>query len=184
MDVFQMGAGTSFHMNVNEVLANRASEIIGGKRGEYTLVHPNDHVNLGQSTNDVFPTAMRLSVLMLLQNSFLISLKDMEDAFFVKADEFDVAISPPLIDELNRVLTYPRVRKYLKASEEELEDFLRHLRTTAIVVEPQMTVDVVQKDPDDNRVLECALAGGASYIVSGNTHLLDTECYPVQRLPD
>jgi putative PIN family toxin of toxin-antitoxin system len=94
-----------------------------------------------------------------------------------EADEFDVAISPPLIDELNRALTYPRVRKYLKASEEELEAFLKHLRTAAIVVEPQMTVDVIQQDPDDNRVLECALAGGASYIVSGNTHLLELKEY-------
>jgi aspartate ammonia-lyase len=56
VDVFQMGAGTSFHMNCNEVLANRSEEILGGKRGEYKLIHPNDHVNMGQSTNDVYPT--------------------------------------------------------------------------------------------------------------------------------
>ena len=59
VDVFQAGAGVSFHMNTNEVLANRANEILGGKLGEYTEVHPNDHVNYGQSTNDVFPTGMR-----------------------------------------------------------------------------------------------------------------------------
>jgi aspartate ammonia-lyase len=64
VDVYQAGAGTSHNMNTNEVLANRASEILGGARGEYTLVHPNDHVNMGQSTNDVFPTATRLSLLM------------------------------------------------------------------------------------------------------------------------
>ena len=69
VDVFQMGAGTSFHMNCNEMIANRASEILGGRRGEYKLVHPNDHVNLGQSTNDVFPTAMRLSVLFMLRDN-------------------------------------------------------------------------------------------------------------------
>jgi aspartate ammonia-lyase len=63
VDVYQAGAGTSHNMNTNEVLANRASEILGGKRGEYTVVHPNDHVNMGQSTNDVFPTAMRLALL-------------------------------------------------------------------------------------------------------------------------
>ena len=61
VDVFQMGAGTAFHMNVNEVLANRANEILGGGRGTYEHVHPNDHVNRGQSTNDVFPTAMRVA---------------------------------------------------------------------------------------------------------------------------
>ena len=64
VDVFQAGAGTSHNMNANEVLANRASEILGGRRGEYTAVHPNDHVNMGQSTNDVYPTTTRLALLM------------------------------------------------------------------------------------------------------------------------
>ena len=64
VDVYQAGAGTSHNMNANEVLANRASEILGGARGEYRLVHPNDHVNMGQSTNDVFPTATRLALLL------------------------------------------------------------------------------------------------------------------------
>jgi aspartate ammonia-lyase len=63
VDVYQAGAGTSHNMNTNEVLANRAAEILGGRRGEYTVVHPNDHVNMGQSTNDVFPTATRIAVL-------------------------------------------------------------------------------------------------------------------------
>ena len=61
VDAYQAGAGTSFHMNVNEVIANRACELLGGKRGNYSLVHPNDHVNMAQSTNDVIPTAMRLA---------------------------------------------------------------------------------------------------------------------------
>ena len=65
VDVFQAGAGTSHHMNVNEVLANRATEILGGARGDYHLVHPNDHVNYGQSTNDVIPTAIRIGALVL-----------------------------------------------------------------------------------------------------------------------
>jgi aspartate ammonia-lyase len=64
VDVFQAGAGTSHNMNANEVLANRAAEILGGRRGEYTAVHPNDHVNMGQSTNDVYPTTTRLALLM------------------------------------------------------------------------------------------------------------------------
>ena len=66
VDPFQAGAGTSHNMNANEVLANRAGEILGGKRGEYGKVHPNDHVNMAQSTNDVFPTAMRLAALHML----------------------------------------------------------------------------------------------------------------------
>ena len=64
VDIYQAGAGTSHNMNVNEVLANRASELLGGKRGEYSLVHPNDHVNMGQSTNDVFPSATRVALLL------------------------------------------------------------------------------------------------------------------------
>jgi aspartate ammonia-lyase len=64
VDVYQAGAGTSHNMNVNEVLANRASELLGGAKGEYRLVHPNDHVNMGQSTNDVYPSATRLALLL------------------------------------------------------------------------------------------------------------------------
>ena len=64
VDVYQAGAGTSHNMNANEVLANRASEILGEPRGTYARVHPNDHVNMAQSTNDVFPTATRLALLM------------------------------------------------------------------------------------------------------------------------
>jgi aspartate ammonia-lyase len=70
VDVFQAGAGVSQHMNTNEVIANRANEILGGKLGEYAHVHPNDHVNYGQSTNDVFPTAMRLATLLALDKFY------------------------------------------------------------------------------------------------------------------
>ena len=66
VDVYQAGAGTSHNMNANEVLANRATELLGGARGEYTRVHPNDHVNMGQSTNDVYPTATRLALLAMV----------------------------------------------------------------------------------------------------------------------
>jgi aspartate ammonia-lyase len=67
VDVFQAGAGTSFNMNVNEVLANRALEILGRKKGDYRFVNPNDHVNMGQSSNDTFPTALHVSLLLALQ---------------------------------------------------------------------------------------------------------------------
>jgi aspartate ammonia-lyase len=85
--VFQGGAGVSFHMNTNEVIANRATEILGGKLGEYT-VHPNDHVNYGQSTNDVFPTGMRLGVLLVLEDLYP-ALDSLASAFEKKAKEFD-----------------------------------------------------------------------------------------------
>src|SRR5436309_1665860 len=64
VDVYQAGAGTSHNMNANEVIANRAAELLGGQRGTYNLVHPNDHVNMGQSTNDVYPTATRVALLL------------------------------------------------------------------------------------------------------------------------
>jgi aspartate ammonia-lyase len=67
VDVFQAGAGTSFNMNCNEVIANLANVALGGRLGEYTPVHPNDHVNMAQSTNDVFPTAIRVSTSLLLR---------------------------------------------------------------------------------------------------------------------
>jgi aspartate ammonia-lyase len=70
VDVFQAGAGVSFHMNSNEVIANRAVEILGGTLGDYSVVHPNDHVNYGQSTNDVFPTGMRLAALLELEKLY------------------------------------------------------------------------------------------------------------------
>jgi aspartate ammonia-lyase len=70
VDVFQAGAGVSFHMNTNEVIANRAIEILGGSLGDYSKVHPNDHVNYGQSTNDVFPTGMRLATLLELEKLY------------------------------------------------------------------------------------------------------------------
>ena len=83
-----MGAGTSFNMNANEVLANRAIEILGGKIGDYALVHPNDHVNMAQSTNDVIPTAMRVASRILLREMLPV-LKDLETALAAKAKEFD-----------------------------------------------------------------------------------------------
>jgi aspartate ammonia-lyase len=87
VDVYQAGAGTSHNMNANEVLANRAAEMLGEPRGRYTRVHPNDHVNLGQSTNDVFPTATRLALLLgatpLVQASreLMASLEHKADTF-------------------------------------------------------------------------------------------------------
>src|ERR687895_2731207 len=80
VDPFQAGAGTSHNMNVNEVLANRANELLGAKRGEYKPVHPNDHVNMAQSTNDVIPTAIRLACLSEL-GAFERSIKELAAAF-------------------------------------------------------------------------------------------------------
>jgi aspartate ammonia-lyase len=88
VDVYQAGAGVSFHMNTNEVIANRAIEILGGKRGEYAVCHPNDHVNFGQSTNDVIPTALRLASILLFQE-LLPEMERLSRAFAKKGQEFD-----------------------------------------------------------------------------------------------
>ncbi len=88
VDPFQAGAGTSHNMNANEVLANRAIELLGGARGDYSIVHPNDHVNMAQSTNDVFPTAMRLAALEEV-SELIITLDLLAGALQIKSTEFD-----------------------------------------------------------------------------------------------
>jgi len=85
--VWQTGSGTQTHMNVNEVLANRASEILGGKRGPGRLVHPNDDVNRGQSSNDVFPTAMHVAAVEALRERLLPALQRLRDALASKSGE-------------------------------------------------------------------------------------------------
>jgi aspartate ammonia-lyase len=87
VDVYQAGAGTSHNMNTNEVLANRASEILGAPKGIYDQVHPNDHVNMGQSTNDVFPTATRMA-LSLQHPGFVGECRALAMSFQRKSDEF------------------------------------------------------------------------------------------------
>lgn len=88
VDVIQGGAGTSFNMNANEVIANRAIELLGGSKGDYLLVSPNTHVNMAQSTNDAFPTAIKISSLNLTE-SLVKALKDLRQALIGKEQEFD-----------------------------------------------------------------------------------------------
>jgi aspartate ammonia-lyase len=91
VDVYQAGAGTSHNMNANEVLANRAAERLGGRRGDYTTVHPNDHVNMSQSTNDVFPTATRLALL-LGHDRLTQSAGALAEALSRKSAQFDAVL--------------------------------------------------------------------------------------------
>jgi aspartate ammonia-lyase len=88
VDPYQAGAGTSHNMNVNEVLANRANEILGSPRGSYAPVHPNDHVNMAQSTNDTIPTNIRLACLSQL-DAFVTAFEGLRDALAAKGKEFD-----------------------------------------------------------------------------------------------
>ena len=92
LDVFQTGSGTSTNMNANEVISNRAIRIMGGELGSKEPVHPNDHVNMGQSSNDVIPTAIHLSALISLQRDLLPALEKLQKALAVKAREFDDVI--------------------------------------------------------------------------------------------
>ncbi len=87
VDIFQTGSGTSTNMNANEVIANRAGELLGGARGS-RKVHPNDHVNLGQSSNDVIPTAIHLSALVSIEQELIPALQGLQEALAQKADEF------------------------------------------------------------------------------------------------
>jgi aspartate ammonia-lyase len=91
VDVYQAGAGTSHNMNCNEVLANRANELLGSARGSYQPVHPNDHVNMAQSTNDVIPTAMRLAALATLP-SLLAGMERLSRSLLAKGKQFDAIV--------------------------------------------------------------------------------------------
>ena len=87
VDAIQGGAGTSTNMNANEVIANRAIEILGGSKGDYSIVHPLNHVNMSQSTNDVYPTALKLALILEI-NELLKAMAHLQDAFHGKAVEF------------------------------------------------------------------------------------------------
>jgi aspartate ammonia-lyase len=91
VDVIQGGAGTSSNMNANEVIANRALQILGHAKGDYTRLHPNDHVNLSQSTNDVYPTAVNLATIFGIKE-LLTALAELQDAFAAKAAEFRTVV--------------------------------------------------------------------------------------------
>lgn len=89
VDVYQAGAGTSQNMNANEVIANRAIELLGGEKGDYMLVHPNDHVNMAQSTNDTIPTSIYISSFEAVRDDLVPALKMLKGALITKTREFD-----------------------------------------------------------------------------------------------
>jgi fumarate hydratase class II len=92
LDIFQTGSGTSTNMNTNEVISNRAIQILGGVVGSKTPVHPNDHVNMGQSSNDVIPTAMHVAAMDAIEGSLIPALRKLQAALEVKAKEFDAIV--------------------------------------------------------------------------------------------
>jgi fumarate hydratase class II len=150
IDVFQTGSGTSSNMNVNEVISNRAIEIAGGDRyAEQKPIHPNDHVNMGQSTNDTFPTAIHVAAAVQIQNTLLPTLRRMHDALEQKAKDWDKVIK---IGRTHLMDATP-----LRLGQ-EFGGFAR-----------QLQLSIVRADAARNAVLELPVGGTA--VGSGiNTH--------------
>ncbi len=149
VDIFQTGSGTSTNMNMNEVVAARANEILTGKKGGKSPVHPNDHVNLGQSSNDVIPSVVHIAALMLIDERLFPSLKSLKNALAAKADEFKD------IRKLGRTHLQDAVPMYLG---QEFSGYARQI---------ELAVDRIRGA--EPRLAELALGGTA--VGSGlNTH--------------
>ena len=129
VDVYQAGAGTSHHMNVNEVLANRALEILGDEKGNYKKVSPNDHVNYGQSTNDVIPTAIRIGSLLALDRTLYPALEKATAVVAQKATEFEDIVKSGRTHMQDAVPV--RLGDGFKAWSVILEQHLQRIKTAA-----------------------------------------------------
>lgn len=129
VDIYQAGAGTSHHMNINEVLANRALEILGDEKGNYQRVSPNDHVNYGQSTNDVIPTAIRIGALLALEHTLYPGLSDAITALENKGDEFEDIVKSGRTHLQDAVPV--RLGETFRAWAQILSDHLNRIETAA-----------------------------------------------------
>lgn len=137
LSVWQTGSGTQTNMNVNEVIANRASEILGGKRGEERLVHPNDDVNKGQSSNDVFPTAMSIAATEAVITALIPSVELLKNTFRKKSEDFKDVIKigrTHLMDAtpLSLGQEFSGYVSQLEHSLEHIHESLKHLKELAI----------------------------------------------------
>lgn len=149
VDIFQTGSGTSTNMNMNEVVASRANEILTGQKGGKSPVHPNDHVNLGQSSNDVIPSVIHISALILIHERLFPSLESLKSELAAKADEFKD------IRKLGRTHLQDAVPMYLG------QEFSGYARQIELAIERIRSVE--------SRLAELALGGTA--VGSGlNTH--------------
>ncbi|MCA1814287.1 MAG: class II fumarate hydratase [Halobacteriales archaeon] len=137
IDVFQTGSGTSTNMNANEVIAARANEVLGGHKGDKKPVHPNDHVNMGQSSNDVIPGAMHVAAVLALEQDLLPALRHLHAALDAKAREFDDVIKigrTHLMDAVPIRLgqEFSGYASQVEHGVERIEACLPHLRELAI----------------------------------------------------
>ncbi|NJN85115.1 MAG: aspartate ammonia-lyase [Leptolyngbyaceae cyanobacterium SL_7_1] len=134
VDIYQAGAGTSHHMNVNEVLANRALEILGDEKGNYQRVSPNDHVNYGQSTNDVIPTAIRIGALLALEHSLLPALPRAIATLTTKGEEFHAIVKSGRTHLQDAVPV--RMGETFRAWAQILSDHLTRIKTASADLTP------------------------------------------------
>src|SRR5258708_10115434 len=134
IDVYQTGSGTSTNTNANEVIATRATEILGGERGS-RLVHPNDHVNLGQSSNDVIPTAIQLAAAMAIQDELIPSLERLRKALDTKSKEFWPVIKTGRTHLQDA--TPIRLGQELKGYAGQIEESVRRARAAAGEADPR-----------------------------------------------
>jgi len=136
LDVFQAGAGTPFNMNLNEILANRANEILGGKKGKYSPITPNNHVNWGQSSNDVIPTTIRIAALMKAER-LLPGIKKLSESFFKKGKEFKnvLKVGRTHLQDAVPITLGQEFEAYgsaLKRSHDSIKESFEHLKEVAI----------------------------------------------------
>lgn len=134
VDSIQGGAGTSFNMNANEVIANRAIELLGREKGDYSVVHPNDHVNCGQSTNDVYPSAGRIAVIRLVDNT-LTQLRELYNILIHKSEEFRDIIKMGRTEMQDAVpISFGRVfGAYASAIKRDIERFCKAKKEMSIL---------------------------------------------------
>jgi fumarate hydratase class II len=137
VDIFQTGSGTSTNMNANEVIANRAIQLLGGTVGTKSPVHPNDHVNVGQSSNDVFPSAIHIAAVAMIENRLLPNLEELRDKLKTKSGEFDdiVKIGRTHLQDATPIRLGQEFSGYASQVEHgiaHIQDALEHLRELAI----------------------------------------------------
>jgi fumarate hydratase class II len=134
--VFQTGSGTQTNMNVNEVISNRAIELLGGELGSKTPVHPNDHVNMSQSSNDTFPTAMHVAAVVEIRSKLIPALKELRDALHAKQVEFEkiIKIGRTHLQDATPLTLGQEFSAYVTQVErgiERVENTLKHLSQLA-----------------------------------------------------
>jgi len=158
VDVIQGGAGTSVNMNANEVIANRAIELLGGEKGDYSMVSPNTHVNMSQSTNDVFPTAVRVSAL-LMAEKLIRAQEDLIYTLRLKSEEFDevIKVGRTHLQDAVPIRLGQELLAYARVANRDLDRLRRSIKTlrfinmgataagTGLNTEQKYTLEVVRK---------------------------------------